>query len=91
MTSPNVLGADVEALEAFSRILNDSATAFNERAMQLTNLLASVQWSGNYANKFRGDWNGAARQNLQNIVTMLQEASQQSFNHAQQQRAISGN
>jgi hypothetical protein len=91
MTGPNVLGVDVEALENFARVLNDSAAAFEERSGQLTNLLGSVQWSGNYANNFRTNWESSARPNLQSIATMLREAATQAFNHAQQQRAISGN
>jgi len=90
MTSP-ILGLDVEAAEALARVMSDSAQAFNERAAQLTNQLGTVQWSGNYANRFRDSWNGQARQNLTSIVQMLQEASQQLTQHAQAQRQVSGN
>lgn len=94
MTAPmggQVLGIDVDAAEQLSRLMNDSAQLFNERANQLTNQLGSVQWAGNYANRFRDDWNGTARNNLAAIVQMLQEASQQLSQHAQAQRQVSGN
>ena len=94
MTAPaggQVLGIDVEAAEQLSRLMNDSAQAFNERAAILTNQLGSVQWTGGYANRFRDQWNGPARQNLLAIVQMLQETAAQLAQHAQAQRQVSGN
>jgi uncharacterized protein YukE len=94
MTAPmggQVLGIDVDAAEQLSRIMTDTALMFNDRAAQLTNQLGQVQWSGNFANQFRDQWNGPARQNLVAIVQMLQEASQQLAQHAQAQRQVSGN
>jgi hypothetical protein len=93
MTAPTgqVLGLDVDAAEALSRLMADSAQMFNDRAAMLSNQLGSVQWVGAYANRFRDQWNGPARQNLATIVTMLQEAGQQLLQHAQAQRQVSGN
>jgi hypothetical protein len=92
MTTPGgVLGADVASLEQFARTLTATAQAFTERATQLTSQLDSVAWNGRYAEQFRGEWNGQARQNLNTIVQMLNEASRQAAQHAAAQRAVSGN
>jgi hypothetical protein len=86
-----VLGIDVEAAENLSRLMNDTAQAFQERAAMLTNQLGSVQWTGGYANSFRDQWSGSAQPNLNAIVQMLIEAGRQLAQHAQAQRQISGN
>lgn len=86
-----VLGLDVQRAEDLSRLMRSKAEEFESGANLLTSTLGSVQWSGNYANRFRDDWNGAARQNLAHIVSMLREASDALFRHAQAQRGVSGN
>jgi uncharacterized protein YukE len=94
MTAPTggqVLGIDVDAAEQLASLMNDTALSFSDRANQLTSQLGQVQWTGNYANRFREDWNGTARQNLTTIVQMLQEASQRLSQHARAQREVSGN
>jgi hypothetical protein len=92
MTTPGgVLGANVADLEQFSRTLTATAQAFSERATQLTTQLDGVVWSGRFADQFRLEWNGQARQNIQTIVNMLNEASRQASQHALAQRTVSGN
>ena len=89
--SVEVLGLDVQKAEDLSRLMRQKAEEFDSSANQLTSGLSEVQWVGNYANRFRDDWNGPARQNLANIANMLREASEALFKHAQAQRAVSGN
>jgi hypothetical protein len=86
-----VLGLDVQQAEDLSRLMRTKAEEFESGANLLSTNLASVQWTGNYANRFRDDWNGSARQNLAQIVGMLREASDALFRHAQAQRSVSGN
>jgi uncharacterized protein YukE len=94
MTAPmggQVLGIDVDAAEQLSRIMTDTALMFNDRSSQLTNQLGQVPWTGNFANQFRDQWNGPARQNLTAIAQMLDDAARQLAQHAQAQRQVSGN
>lgn len=86
-----VLGLDVQRAEDLSRLMRTRAEEFESGANLLTSTLGGVQWTGNYANRFRDDWNGSARQNLAQIVAMLREASDALFRHAQAQRSVSGN
>jgi hypothetical protein len=86
-----VLGLDVQRAEDLSRLMRTKADEFESGANLLTSTLGGVQWTGNYANRFRDDWNGAARQNLSHIVSMLREASDALFRHSQAQRSVSGN
>jgi uncharacterized protein YukE len=87
----DVLGLDVNQADDLSRNMRSKADEFENAATQLTSNLANVQWTGNYANRFREDWNGPARQNLTHIVEMLREASQALAQHAEAQRQVSGN
>lgn len=86
-----VLGLDVQQAEDLSRLMRTKAEEFESGANLLSTNLGGVQWTGNYANRFRDDWNGSARQNLAQIVAMLREASDALFRHAQAQRSVSGN
>jgi len=87
----DVLGLDVNQAEDLARNMRSKADEFENGATQLTSNLANVQWTGNYANRFREDWNGSARQNLSHIVSMLRDASDALTRHAQAQRQVSGN
>jgi hypothetical protein len=86
-----VLGLDVQRAEDLSRLMRTKADEFENSANILTSTLSGVQWTGNYANRFREDWNGTARQNLAQIVSMLREAGDALFRHSQAQRSVSGN
>jgi hypothetical protein len=86
-----VLGLDVQQAEDLSRLMKTKADDFESSASQLTSNLSTVQWTGNYANRFRDDWNGQARQNLSSIVSMLRDASDALMKHSQAQRQVSGN
>jgi uncharacterized protein YukE len=87
----DVLGLDVNQADDLARNMRSKADEFENSAAQLSNNLANVQWTGNYANRFREDWNGQARQNLSNIVSMLRDASDALSRHADAQRQVSGN
>jgi hypothetical protein len=84
-----ILGADVEAAERLSRLMRESGQSFRDQAANLTSGLDSVQWTGNYASGFRGDWHGTVRDRLFGIAQTLAEAGSRLAEAAQAQRSVS--
>ena len=84
-------GADVTQLKALgSKLLAGSQEIDNQRSL-LTKALASTDWMGPDATKFRNEWNGEHAANLTRAAQALQQASQQASRNAADQESASSN
>ena len=85
-----MVGADVEQLNQLSAQLNNKANDIQNVISQLTSAINSVEWKGNDANRFRSDWQGQYVNQLKQVVSALQTASQNAKRNAQEQQTASG-
>lgn len=83
-------GADVEQLNQLSAQLNNKASDIQNVISQLSSAISSVQWQGPDANRFRSDWQGQHVAQLKQVVSALQNASQNAKRNAQEQQSASG-
>ncbi len=83
------LGADVEQLDALARRFNEVASQIEQMVGQLGGQIHSAWWQGGDADRFRSDWDGTYRGQLQNVCTRLQDTASQVTAQANQQRQTS--
>jgi uncharacterized protein YukE len=84
------LGADVEQLDSLSAKFNNVAGELESLIGQLGGQIGSTWWQGSDAERFRGDWDGQYRGQLQAVVNRLRDTATQVTAQANQQRATSG-
>lgn len=83
------LGADVDALDELSRRFTGSADQIGELISGLAAQIQSAWWVGGDADKFRGDWDGQYKPQLQSVCDRLRETAQAVTQQATQQRQTS--
>lgn len=84
------LGADVEALDGLARRFRESADQLRSMTNQLSSQIHAAWWQGSDAERFRGDWDGTYRAQLEQVAARLEETSAAVTTQAQQQRDASG-
>ena len=84
-----IWGADVTQLKALGTKLQAGSQEIDNQKSMLTKALASTQWMGPDADKFRNEWNGEHVANLNRISQALQQASQMATRNATDQESAS--
>jgi len=85
------LGADVDQLDSLAQRFDAVSNEIEGMVNQLTSQIEGAWWQGTDADRFRGDWNGQYRGQLQAVCARLNETAQAVRAQANQQRATSGN
>jgi uncharacterized protein YukE len=84
------LGADVDALEATGSKMIDAAGQIQQLMGSLSGQISGTWWLGADADRFRAEWDGTHRPNLDRVVQALNDAGNGAKNQASQQRQTSG-
>lgn len=84
------LGADVDQLDSLAAKFNSVAGELESLVGQLSGQIGSTWWQGSDAERFRGDWDGQYRGQLQGVVNRLRETATRVTQQANQQRTASG-
>jgi uncharacterized protein YukE len=84
-----VFGADVEQVQQLSTQLNAKASDIQNIISQLSSAISSVTWMGPDADRFRSDWQGTHVAQLKQVVSALQQASQDAARNAREQQSAS--
>lgn len=85
----NMLGMDIEGVRRLAQQMQAKGDEIDSIANTLTGMLEGVEWKGQDAEQFRGEWNGALRNMLNQVVQALRDASQKANNNANQQEQTS--
>jgi hypothetical protein len=84
------LGADVEQLERFGRLLERQATTLREAGSNVSRLLEATPWRGRDADRFRGEWAERGTRELVRAAEQLEVLAREVRRQAADQRAASG-
>lgn len=85
------LGLDPEQMGALQKALQRDAGAIRTLARQLDGQLRSAWWQGRDAERFRADWDGNHRAQLEKVSAALDAAAKVvATNVAQQNQASQG-
>ncbi len=68
-------GADVSQLRALAKAADKAASLLSSRATSLQGQIQSAPWKGADGERFRQDWAGSHRPNLERAVSSLRENS----------------
>lgn len=82
-------GMDVPAVRQLASQMTQSAGQIRQLMSQLTNQLNGTQWVGNDRTRFESDWNGTYVQQLNQVASALEDASQRATQNANEQDAAS--
>lgn len=82
-------GQDIEQVRQLAAQLNSKAGDIQNVISQLTSAVNSVEWRGPDAERFKSDWQGQHVPQLKQIVSALQNASQQANRNASEQQQAS--
>ncbi|NND02617.1 MAG: hypothetical protein HKN91_07505 [Acidimicrobiia bacterium] len=83
------LGADVEQLDRMAAKFEQHAGQIEDTIRILGGEVESVWWEGSDAQRFKSDWNGTHRSNLQRLCQELRQTAGQVKKQAAQQRQTS--
>lgn len=83
------LGADVEQLDQLARTFNEEAGKIQQAVSRISGQVNGVWWKGPDADRFRNEWEGTYRNQLQRIADELRQQATKVRNQAQQQRQTS--
>lgn len=83
------VGQDIQQVRDLAGQLNAKAGDIQAVLGQLTSQLHSVDWRGNDADRFRGEWDGTHTAQLKAVISALQQASQTAMSNANQQESTS--
>lgn len=84
-----MLGADVDALDALGKKLEEVAQQVDQAKQQVGTQLQAVEWKGQDADKFKQDWESTGTKNLQQVVELLRRTGEVVKKQAQDQRSAS--
>ena len=84
------LGADVDQLDSLATRFNNVADEIDGMVNQLGSQIHSAWWQGTDADRFRSDWDGQYRSNLQTVSNRLRDTAGIVTQQANQQRTTSG-
>jgi len=84
------LGADVEQLDQLAARFRSTADEIGQMVNQLGTQIHSAWWQGPDADRFKSEWDGTYRAQLQNVCSRLQDTAQVITRQASQQRQASG-
>jgi ABC-type transporter Mla subunit MlaD len=84
-----IFGADIEQVQQLSTQLNAKASDIQNVISQLSSAISSVTWMGPDADRFRSDWQGTHVAQLKQVVSALQQASQDAARNAREQQSAS--
>jgi uncharacterized protein YukE len=85
------LGMDTEQVAALGKTMQRDAGQIRSLAKQLDSQLKGVWWKGTDADRFRSDWDGAHRTQLEKLATALEaQAKVIATNVTQQTQASQG-
>jgi len=82
-------GQDIEQVRQLATQLNAKASDIESVISQLTSAVNSVQWMGPDAERFKADWQGQHVPQLKQVVSALQNASQNANRNASEQQQAS--
>lgn len=83
------LGADVDQLDDLSQRFKTAAQQLNEIMNQIGGKVDGAWWQGGDADKFRAEWQGTFRTQLQNVCTAFEQTGTQVKTQSDQQRQAS--
>ncbi len=69
-----MVGADLEQMAALENQFGNEANAVSDLIVRISGTVENTSWVGQYANEFRGKWEGEFKTALNNLVTALGEA-----------------
>lgn len=85
------IGLDPEQMGALQKAMQRDAGAIRALAKQLDGQLRAAWWQGRDADRFRSDWDGNHRAQLEKVSAALDAASKEiATNVAQQTQASQG-
>jgi len=82
-------GADVSQLRALAKAADKAASLLSSRATSLQGQIQSAPWKGADGERFRQDWAGSHRPNLERAVSSLRENSRILMRQADEQEKAS--
>jgi hypothetical protein len=80
---------DIQAVRHLASLLASKADEIEAIANALTHQLKSVDWRGNDADKFRGDWNSGHRTQLLHVASILRSTATVARKNANEQEQVS--
>lgn len=83
------LGADVDQLDDLSTAFKNAAAQLGDIMNQIGGKVDGAWWQGGDADKFRADWQGSFRTQLQNVCTAFEDTGTHVKTQADQQRQAS--
>lgn len=83
------VGMDVAAVRSLASHLSAKADEIESIANMLSSQLDMVQWVGQDAQTFRGEWQGTHRAQLHTVATALRDAATRANANANQQEQAS--
>ncbi len=83
------LGADVDQLDDLSTRFKTAASQLQEIVTQISGKVDGAWWQGGDADKFRSDWQGSFKSQLQNVCNSFEETGTHVKAQADQQRQAS--
>ena len=84
-----MMGADVDALGSLARLFQCEAQKICASVQAINSQVHSVWWHGPDADRFRCDWDGRFRSQLNNVVTQLEDGARNAIRQAAEQRNVS--
>lgn len=81
------VGGDLPQLSSLKQTFDRSQQNIQELTSSLSNAVDSAWWIGPAAERFKAEWEGTHRSNLQNLAQALQECSREVESRRQQLEA----
>src|SRR5690349_3734069 len=85
-----VLGADVDALDALSRTFEQESRRLLGSVTAIDATMRSAWWSGNDATRFDSEWQRTHASSVRSVAQLLADASHTLATQSRQQRGASG-
>jgi uncharacterized protein YukE len=82
-------GMDIPAVRQLASQMTQSASQIRQLLSQLTNQLSGTQWVGPDRQRFESEWTGTYVQQLNQVATALEDASQRATQNANEQESAS--
>ena len=83
------VGMDIDAVRALATQMNNNADQIQNLMNTMTTQLQNTNWVGPDREKFLGDWQSTHVSQLNNVITGLQQASQDAQRNAGEQETAS--
>ena len=85
----NMSGMDIQAVQNLATQMKTKAGEIQQIMATLTSQLQSAPWVGADQQRFLSEWQGQHCTALRNVISGLEQASQQAARNAQEQQAAS--